>query len=152
MAHRQAHLWTRRPLREGLRIMAAKPDLEALVAHHDAQLEQLGNRMGAVEQTLGTHGQMLQDIKDAVTKQGARPTFDPRNTIGIIRDIGVVFAMVCAGILYLANVNAAATVAAGSKDLAILQERERVTQDRLKAVESLVLPQAWAATASTAGR
>jgi hypothetical protein len=131
--------------------MAAKHEVD-LIAHHDAQIESLNTRMGAVEKTLSGHGVVLQEIRDVVVKQGARPHFDPRNTIGIIKDIGVVFAMVCAGILYLANVNAQATVAAGSKDLAILQERERVTQDRLKAVESLVLPQAWTATASTAGR
>lgn len=118
--------------------MAVKPDLEALVAHHDAQLEQLGHRMGAVEKTLGAHGLVLQEIKDAVVKQSARPTFDPRNTIGIIKDLGVVFAMVCAGILYLAAQN-------GSTAVALLQDHEKQARERLERVESLVLPSSWAA-------
>jgi hypothetical protein len=126
--------------------MPSKFDLEAVVQHHDSQLEAFGNRMGVVEKTLTAHSSVLQEIKDAVVKQGARPSFDPRNTIGITKDVGIVFAMVCAGILYLANVNATATVAAGSKELTVLQERERVVQERLKAVESLVLPQSWQVT------
>jgi hypothetical protein len=126
--------------------MANAKSLADIVTHHDAELQQLGSRIGAVENTLIAHGTVLQEIRDVVVKQGARPHFDPRNTIGIVKDIGIVFAMVCAGILYLANVNASATVAAGSKELAVLQERERVAQERLKAVESLVLPQSWAVT------
>ena len=81
-----------------LEAMAPRADI---VAHHDAQIDNLNNRVGHVEKTLSGHGMMLQEIRDAVTKQSARPTFDPRNTIGIIKDLGVVFAMVCAGILYL---------------------------------------------------
>ena len=131
-------------VREGL-MSNRRSDVD-IVAHHDALIDNLTTRMGAVEKTLSAHGTVLQEIRDVVVKQGARPHFDPRNTIGIVKDIGIVFAMVCAGILYLANVNASATVAAGSKELAVLQERERVSQERIKAVESLVLPQSWAVT------
>ena len=122
-----------------------KSDID-IVAHHDALIDNLTTRMGAVEKTLSAHGTVLQEIRDVVVKQGARPHFDPRNTIGVVKDVGIVFAMVCAGILYLANVNATASVSASSKDLVLLQERERVAQERLKAVESLVLPQSWVAT------
>jgi hypothetical protein len=128
--------------------MAPRSGLD-IVAHHDAQIDSLNTRMGHVEKTLSAHGTVLQEIRDVVVKQGARPHFDARNTIGVVKDVGIVFAMVCAGILYLANVNATASVSASSKDLVLLQERERVAQERLRAVESLVLPQAWAATSST---
>ena len=113
-------------------------DYKAQLAHHEAQLDGLNTRMGHVESTLKGHGSMLSEIRDAVTAQKAKPTFDPRSTIGIIKDIGVVFAMVCAGILYLAAQN-------GSRDLALLQEREAQANKRLERMESLVLPQSWAA-------
>lgn len=117
--------------------MATKPDIEQLVAHHDAQLDQLSSRIGTVERTLVDHGHVLQEIKDAVVKQGARPAFDPRNTIGIVKDLGVVFAMVCAGILYLAAQN-------GSADVALLKDHEKQAAARLDRMESLVLPSSWA--------
>ena len=118
--------------------MAMRPDLEALVAHHDAQLEQIGNRMGVVENTLCNHSVVLQEIKDAVVKQSARPSFDPRNTIGIVKDIGVVFAMVCAGILYLAAQN-------GSADVALLKDHETQHRVRIEKLETLLLPSSWSA-------
>jgi prefoldin subunit 5 len=118
--------------------MPSKFDLEAVVQHHDSQLEAFGNRMGVVEKTLTAHSSVLQEIKDAVVKQGARPTFDPRNTIGIVKDIGVVFAMVCAGILYLAAQN-------GSADIALMKDRVERLLTRMDKMESLVLPQSWAA-------
>jgi hypothetical protein len=120
--------------------------LADIVTHHDAELQQLGSRIGAVESTLVQHGTVLQEIRDVVVKQGARPNFDPRSTVAVVKDLGIIFGLVCTGILYLANVNATATVAEGNKDLIVLQERERVAQERLKAVESLVLPQSWAVT------
>lgn len=125
--------------------MTSKSALD-IVAHHDARIDNLDNRMGAVEKTLAGHSTVLQEIRDVVVKQGARPSFDPRGTISIIKDGVIIFTAVCAGILYLANVNATATMATGSKDLVLLQERDRVAQERLKAVESLVLPQAWTVT------
>ena len=130
----------------GMSNMANTKSLADIVTHHDAELQQLGSRIGAVETTLVAHGTVLQEIRDVVVKQGARPSFDPRGTISIIKDGVIIFTAVCAGILYLANVNATATMATGSKDLVLLQERERVAQDRLKAIESLVLPQAWTVT------
>ena len=117
-----------------LEAMAPRADI---VAHHDAQIDNLNNRVGHVEKTLSGHGMMLQEIRDAVTKQSARPTLDPRNTIGIIKDLGVVFAMVCAGILYLAAQN-------GSTAVALLQDHEKQAAERLDRVESLVLPSSWA--------
>jgi hypothetical protein len=113
-------------------------DYKAQLAHHDAQLGGLTTRMGQVETTLRGHGSLLSEIRDAVTAQKAKPAFDPRTTIGIIKDTGVVFAMVCAGILYLAAQN-------GSRDLVLLQEREAQANKRLEKMESLVLPQSWAA-------
>jgi hypothetical protein len=132
-------------LREGLMIMSRRSDID-IVAHHDAQIDNLTTRMGHVEKTLSAHGTVLQEIRDVVVKQGARPSFDPRSTVAVVKDLGIIFGLVCTGILYLANVNATATVAEGNKDLIVLQERERVAQERLKAVESLVLPQSWQVT------
>jgi hypothetical protein len=141
MVPAQNYLRSRWPLRQGMTIMANAKSLADIVTHHDAELQQLGSRIGAVETTLVAHGTVLQEIRDVVVKQGARPSFDPRNTIGIVKDIGLVFAMVCAGILYLAAQN-------GSKDLALLQERESQASKRIERMESLVLPQSWAGVAT----
>jgi hypothetical protein len=116
----------------------SKFDLEAVVQHHDSQLEAFGNRMGVVEKTLTAHSSVLQEIKDAVVKQGAKPTFDPRSTISIIKDIGIVFAMVCAGILYLAAQN-------GATDIALMKDKLERQSTQVERMESLVLPQSWAA-------
>jgi hypothetical protein len=132
----------RRQIREGMS-MAKSSDLD-LVAHHDAQIESLNTRMGAVENTLTSHGRVLQEIKDAVVKQGARPFFDPMRTVSVVKDIGIIFGLVCTGILYLASVNAQATVGANAVELAIVKERERVAVQRIERMESLVLPQSWA--------
>lgn len=115
-----------------------------IVAHHDALIDGLTTRMGAVEKTLSAHGTVLQEIRDVVVKQGARPHFDPRNTIGIVKDIGIVFGIVCAGILYLASANTQSFMADSRTEQAIINDRQQQNIKRVERLESLVLPQSWA--------
>jgi hypothetical protein len=134
----------RRPLRASMTIMANAKSLSDIVTHHDAELQQLGSRIGAVETTLIAHGTVLQEIRDVVVKQGARPTFDPRNTIGIVKDIGIVFGIVCAGILYLASANTQSAMLVSNTEQAVIRDRQNMMIKRMENVESLVLPQSWA--------
>jgi hypothetical protein len=132
--------------------IANKFDLEAVVQHHDSQLEAFGNRMGVVEKTLTAHSSVLQEIKDAVVKQGARPSFDPRSTIGIVKDIAILFGIVCAGILYLAAGNVQSAMLASDTEQAVIRDRQNMMIKRMENVESLVLPQSWATSSRSDSR
>lgn len=100
-------------------------DLARLVQHHDGQLEGLNARVGHVEKTLNGHGMMLQDIKDAVTKQDARPTFDFHQTVSTVTTLAVLFSMVVGGIIYIVtqqNSTFVQTVNANSQDLGKIKD------------------------------
>jgi hypothetical protein len=125
--------------------MASNKSLD-IVAHHDAQIDNLTTRMGHVEKTLSAHGTVLQEIRDVVVKQGARPHFDPRNTIGIVKDLGILFVMVCGGILYLAAGNTQSAMLGSTTEQAIIKDRQNMMIKRMENVEALVLPQSWQVT------
>lgn len=112
-------------------------DIHRLVQHHDKQLNSLDTRIGHVEKTLGDHGQVLNVIRDAVTKHDAQPRIDIHQTIKTIGTLVMMFGGVCAGIIYLATKESAVPLAE------IKRDHEDATR-RLERVESLILPDRWA--------
>lgn len=112
-------------------------DIHKLVQHHDGELRALNTRMGHVEQKIDTVDGKLDHIITAVAKQDAQPKFEWRSTMGVIKDFGVIFTMVCAGILYLAAQHS-------NVDIALVKRDQDAASQRLERVESLILPENWA--------
>jgi hypothetical protein len=69
----------------------------------ETQTTTLDTRLSGVEETLANHTAKLDRIVEVLTTASARPQFDPIVIIGFIKDIAVVFAMVCAGIIYVSS-------------------------------------------------
>lgn len=112
-------------------------DIHRLVQHHDGQLHALNTRVGHVEQKLDVHDGKLDKIIAAVTTQSAQPRFDLRYFLDIAKNFTVLFAAVCAGILYLASRNS-------EVDVAIIKKDQDTASSRLERMESLILPERWA--------
>jgi hypothetical protein len=112
-------------------------DIHKLVQHHDGQLHALNTRVGHVETKLDGMDGKLDKLITTSAKQEAQPKFEARALLGIVKDFGVIFVMVCGGILYLAaNHN--------SVDIAVMKKDQDSATERLERVESLVLPERWA--------
>lgn len=75
--------------------------LTATLAHHDRELGSLANRMGHVEKTLGEHGSILHEIRQAVTKHDAQPRVDVHRAVSTVVALAVLFSMVCGGIIWI---------------------------------------------------
>jgi hypothetical protein len=71
----------------------------------------LDARLSGVERTLSTHGGKLDRIVDAIATQSAQPRFDPIIIVGFIKDIAILFGLICAGIIYVASAQTNATTA-----------------------------------------
>lgn len=112
-------------------------DIQKVVQHHDGQIQTLNNRVGHVEKTQAEHTTILNVIRDAVTKHDAQPRFDIRYVLDITKNFGVIFAMVCGGILYLASRNV-------ETELAVIKKDNDMAGHRLERMESLILPENWA--------
>jgi hypothetical protein len=112
-------------------------DIHRLVQHHDGQLHALNTRVGHVEQKLDVHDGKLDKIIAAVTTQSAQPKFEMRAVLGLVKDFGVIFVMVCGGILYLATRQT-------ETPIALIQKDQADASQRLERMESLVLPDRWA--------
>jgi len=112
-------------------------DIHRLVQRHDGELHSLNTRVGHVETKLDVHDGKLDKIISIVTTQSAQPKFEWRSTMGVVKDFGVIFTMICAGILYLAAQHS-------SVDLAIVKKDLDSSSQRLERVESLILPESWA--------
>ena len=82
--------------------MATPPhDITGILAHHDAAIGGLSARMGHVERTLEGHGGLLQEIRTAVTKSDARPSFNPHQAVATVLGLAVLFSMVVGGIIWV---------------------------------------------------
>lgn len=81
--------------------------LQGLETHTTA----LDARLSGVERTLLVHTAKLDRIVDAVAAASGKPHFDPIIVVGFIKDVAILFGLVCAGIIYVAsNITAASGV------------------------------------------
>jgi hypothetical protein len=86
----------------------------------------LDARLSGVEKTLTIHSAKLDRIVDAVSAASGRPHFDPIVIIGFIKDVAVLFGLVCAGIIYVAsNISSAGN--------AVIEHRVNTIEQQLKA-------------------
>lgn len=96
------------------------------IAHHDAAIEGLGQRMGGVEGGLRTlqgevhHGfadvtrnvsNQIGAIASKIDRLDAAPKFDLHKIVGTVVSLAVLFGMVCAGIIYITQSQTSAAVA-----------------------------------------
>lgn len=97
---------------------SGEADLRAVILQHDTHINSLNGRLGHVEKTLeghgmilNQHGNLLQDIKTAVTRQDARPTFDFHKSVSTVLALAVLFSMVVGGIIWVTQLQFASIVA-----------------------------------------
>lgn len=92
-----------------------RDNLSATLIKHDAAINGMSSRIGHVEKTLGDHGAILITIEKAVTKQDhrieSRPVFDFHKYVGTVLSLAVLFSMVVAGIIYVAQAQFGVVVA-----------------------------------------
>jgi hypothetical protein len=112
-------------------------DIHKLVRDHDGELRSLNTRVGHIETKIDNVDGKLDQLITAAAEQKAQPKFELRATLGLVKDFGVIFVMVCGGILYLASRQS-------ETDLALIKDKQATASDRLERVESLVLPDRWA--------
>jgi len=115
--------------------MSETTDLHRQIQQHDTQLSSLNTRMGHVETKLDGHDTKLDTIITAVTKHDAQPKFGA-STITIVKDLGILFGIVCSGILYLA-------AQSSQKDIALIDDHSKSAEKRIERLESLTLPESW---------
>jgi hypothetical protein len=122
----------------------------ATLAHHEAQLENFSGRVTAVESGLralqtevhsgfsaiqsamGTH---LNALSSKIDKLDAAPKFDIGRTLNVVKDVAVLFAMTCAGIIYIASGQNASTVAKQEMLNATRTQQIEQLNRRLEALE-----------------
>jgi hypothetical protein len=83
----------------------------------------LDARLSGVERTLTTHGAKLDRIVDALARTSAQPRFDPVVIVGFIKDIAILFGLVCAGIIYVAAAQTGVTTAVLEHRVGVLESR-----------------------------
>lgn len=76
-------------------------DLRAVLVQHDTHINNLNGRIGHVEKTLGEHGNVLQEIKTAVTRQDARPTLNFHQSVSTVLALSLLFSMIVGGIIWV---------------------------------------------------
>ena len=99
-------------------VMPGKPmprDLTATLATHDAAIQTLGGRMTGVESSVRTlQGEVhtgFSHLGSKLDKLDAAPKFDFHKTVKTVSSLVVLFAAICAGIIYIVNAQSAAQLA-----------------------------------------
>lgn len=120
-------------------------DLRAVLLQHDSHINNLNGRIGHVEKTLEGHGNVLQVIKEAVTRQDARPTFNFHQSVSTVLSLALLLSMVVGGIIWVTQSQFAGIVAeqkgvntAVSKILEKHDERLDAHGARITQVESAI--------------
>lgn len=90
-------------------------DLATTLATHDAAIQTLGGRMTGVESSVRTlQGEVhsgFSSLGSKLDKLDAAPKFDFHRTVKTVSSLMVMFAGICAGIIYIVNSQSAAQLA-----------------------------------------
>jgi hypothetical protein len=73
--------------------------LQTLETHQTA----MDARLSGVERTLVSHTAKLDRIVDSIAAASGKPQFDPVLVISFVKDVAILFGLVCAGIIYVAS-------------------------------------------------
>lgn len=106
------------------------PTDENFASHVEGRLDRveqhavgIENRVVNVEKTLAAHGGKLDSIITALTKAEGRPVFNFTESLTVVKDMAILFALVCGGIIWLATIINSAGNAVIANRLDFIEQR-----------------------------
>lgn len=143
-------------------------DFRTTLAHHDAQITNLGGRISGVESGLRTlQGEVhtgFANVTQNVTQQinsvaavvnalsskfdrmDAAPKFDFHRIVGTIVSLAALFAMICAGIIYITTAQTSAVIAEQKAYNNQISHRVETNEDAIRRLAG------WAPVVETEGQ
>jgi uncharacterized membrane protein YciS (DUF1049 family) len=110
----------------------------------DAVLHQLktqDSRIGIIETKFDVFGNKLSEITSALNLLSAKPNFDIQKAIALCVQIGILFSMVCTGIIWLSvQLNSSDMTALKAQDARIIERLTEMNTRLLRAENQAPIP------------